>query len=850
MAPRLSKRQQRELEELEALGAGGNAAPAEEKESEEEDQVQPARSGAGFSAFLALGGGDQGSEDEDDAPAKSSGKSKKSKKKKKGGAAASATGTGAAPSPRPETPSAPTPTSDKKAEGTGRSKGVSQTPQPRNEKKALKKAKAKERKAGKDEFEQALAELSIKYPELQNVVQLNDGASSSSTQSNQAFYDPLSVSLQHLDGDAEMRRFFGAKVVQASKSTSSSSFGSSSRRKDAVARSNLTRPKNTWWPTKLREGLSLRQSTEDEVKRRGEKQGWTEREGGEKWWIVEYSKKYKVTTRVFLSIVLSGDPNGFWELLSRMPYHADTLLQVSEVYRQREEYSQAVDLVDRALFAYERAFIGSFNFTNGNNRLDFDYVENRPFFLAVHRQIPDLQRRGCVRTAFEFARLLYSLDPWSDPHGSVFHLDFLALKAPGMQEWFFNVYDFFDARRAKQFSGAKVDAKINPAVLPGWMYARALALWMQEDAEKDSGHGKSTKALIEAIKSFPSVVPLLADKIESSLPASIRGHSDFTIEANAMLLSKDKAILHLLSHLYAQRSSPLWKDAPIQAWFTQTVTSLSSTLPSSSIPPTPQRDAFLKLYSSSLPLRESVYRHVAVLESAHRSLLAFLPKEITSARSLQCDPIPPSTKFNAYDNEYFASVGDDDLGLLRGEERTRRGARRLEQMIPDAAWRQQLQALYDANPELQRRFPGGLLQLAQALAQVPHEMIEDIFAAQLAAQDREGMQMPGHLDDVLGQAGAVPGGLEGLEEEGGAGNAIPREGGDDGQQDANQDEDDDGEEEEPAMPWVRNLLGRFFGRAASVEEESSDDSGDERQNVEQPPGGGGNDQSRDQYGVD
>lgn len=74
-----------------------------------------------------------------------------------------------------------------------------------------------------------------------------------------------------------------------------------------------------------------------------------------------------------------------------MPYHADTLLQMSEVYFHREEHSTAADMIDRALFGYERAFLGtSFNFTTGVNRLDFDRVENRPFFLAVHRQI------GCV----------------------------------------------------------------------------------------------------------------------------------------------------------------------------------------------------------------------------------------------------------------------------------------------------------------------------------------------------------------------------------------------------------------------------------------------------------------------
>ena len=79
-------------------------------------------------------------------------------------------------------------------------------------------------------------------------------------------------------------------------------------------------------------------------------------------------------------------------------------MQLSEVYFQREgafnskldvelltefptEHSTAADFIDRALFTYERAFVGSLNFTSGLSRMDFDRVENRPFFLAVHRQI-------------------------------------------------------------------------------------------------------------------------------------------------------------------------------------------------------------------------------------------------------------------------------------------------------------------------------------------------------------------------------------------------------------------------------------------------------------------------------
>lgn len=103
-----------------------------------------------------------------------------------------------------------------------------------------------------------------------------------------------------------------------------------------------------------------------------------------------------------------SDPEGFFSILRQVPWHADTLLQLAELYSHREgsyfydvcprtfdtrrhsftpEYSQAADFIDRALFAYERAFVGAFNFTNGANRLDYDHVENRPFFLALHRQV-------------------------------------------------------------------------------------------------------------------------------------------------------------------------------------------------------------------------------------------------------------------------------------------------------------------------------------------------------------------------------------------------------------------------------------------------------------------------------
>jgi transcription factor 25 len=87
-----------------------------------------------------------------------------------------------------------------------------------------------------------------------------------------------------------------------------------------------------------------------------------------------------------------------------------------------------------------------------------------------------------VRTAFEFSRLMYSLDPWNDPHGSLLHLDYLSIKS-GMHQWLLDVFDVFTERRSNP--GYEQDARLDPTILPGWAYARALAFRMLEDARKD-----------------------------------------------------------------------------------------------------------------------------------------------------------------------------------------------------------------------------------------------------------------------------------------------------------------------------------------------------------------------------
>lgn len=101
-----------------------------------------------------------------------------------------------------------------------------------------------------------------------------------------------------------MRKFFGSKVVQANKSSTAGPSGSSARRQGVALRSNLTRPQPNWATAKGREGLSIRPLTEDEVAQKCLAHEWDRVD--EKWWTVEYSKRYKGVTKSFMHTVQSG----------------------------------------------------------------------------------------------------------------------------------------------------------------------------------------------------------------------------------------------------------------------------------------------------------------------------------------------------------------------------------------------------------------------------------------------------------------------------------------------------------------------------------------------------------------
>lgn len=792
MAPRLSKRQQREQEELVALASSRPELTRSDSHVSTDDQpvVAPATK-SGFAALFAPDDEPESPDEGNEENVPVSSKSRKPKKKRKKATKPNASTDNQLP--------------DKS--------GASSSHLAVKSKPATAKKNKGKKKDDIDDVDKALAELSVRYPDLKSI------SNAPSDERTSALASLLSVSLAHLDAESELRKFFGSRAVTAAESSGSGHSQSHRRRRgmpSSALRAQLTRPDRSWSLTKPREGLSLRPLTEAETAgktRRGPAYSG-------KWWTVEYTRRYKGATRDFIRAVRSGAPDAMWGVLHTMPWQADTLLQLGEIYRHREEYSTAVEHVSRAIFAYERAFLGTFSFTTGVNRLDFDFVENRPFFLAIHQQVIDLQRRGCPRAAFEHARLLFSLEPLTDPHGALLHLDFLSVKA-GIGDWLLDVWKVYQSRH-----GAIEEATeyMDPGVLPGWVYARALLLRMEEKVKRDRGEDveeESTEILKQAISAYPSVVPLLADKCEISLSVDIRSHKEFRIRTDNLGLSAAESVLHLLTHIYAIRSASLWKLPDLSSWLASTTSSLLPNL--SSKRAHPFRERFLRIFNSD-HLRYSVYRHIIVLQQTHaqeqyRILTAFIPRGVLTSHEYACDPLPPPTARSSYDAKFFE--GAEDLASPRSSyRRTRAEERQLERLVPDAAVREQLMALFERLPGLAAHAPGGVVQFVQALAQMGDEAIDELLMGGLMAQEDPAPEAEQqHL-------GAMPGGMP--DDDDGVDDIVPVGPAHEFEAtDEVANVDDDADEAEAAVPLplrvVRNLLSRLWGGTGEAQESSDDD---------------------------
>ncbi|KAH7367155.1 transcriptional repressor TCF25-domain-containing protein [Plectosphaerella cucumerina] len=318
------------------------------------------------------------------------------------------------------------------------------TPQPaKKNKKKKKKGKKKEVATGgdtpektttqDDEIERALKELSIK-------AESTPGGGSGATTTRRADDKLLEIDTHHLKAINEMRNLFGREAIDAATQEEQAEQLAEMRRlgrqgartinleqalrgipgqklPEISLRRNVFIQGKDHWPKATAAGLTMKEV------RKGEDGVTTE-------FAFHHDSAYDRTQILFFTMVQMGEPMNMVSLLREQPYHITTLLQVSKVATQDQNASLAADLCERALFTFGRVTTSAFRqkMEIGKARLDFKRPENREFWLAGYHYLKSLIRKGTYRTAFEWAKLLYSLNP-NDPYAMKNFLHPLAIRA-------------------------------------------------------------------------------------------------------------------------------------------------------------------------------------------------------------------------------------------------------------------------------------------------------------------------------------------------------------------------------------------------------------------------------------
>ena len=487
----------------------------------------------------------------------------------------------------------------------------------KKKKKAKKSAKAKTSEdlvhknaaadeAGLDEIDLALRSLSTNPQH-----NLTRSLDPSLNEANQQLCRLLAVESRHLNALNEMKRLFGNVVLENEDHSPSPARrrGRGPQQLDLAAA--LTAQYN---PVSHGQGLSgpaLRRNFFIQGK-----EEWPKATGGglgmelvEKMddGTVEYrflhNSMYQDVQRQFESCVESMDPQRMISMLIFNPYHVSTLLQVSEIAKQQGDHSVSGDLLERALFTFGRSVQASFTqaLTEGKARLDFRRPENREFWLAAWRYMVNLGQRGTWRAAYEWARLILSLDPEGDPFCISRVIDQLALRG-GQPE------QFLDLSTCELFRDDVWHDR------PGIAISSALAKYRLKKALE------SRQALAESVNLYPWVFARLFQELSiDHIPKAIWGTSPRSPAEK------------LDCEIYVHNGKDLWNTPEAISFLVEVVESVSEVNPQ-------------KVNDRHITLDEARYALLAGVPS----IIDCIPRSFTQQPTSASDPFPPLSNLPSY----------------------------------------------------------------------------------------------------------------------------------------------------------------------------------------------------------
>ncbi|XP_068722284.1 ribosome quality control complex subunit TCF25-like isoform X2 [Montipora capricornis] len=428
----------------------------------------------------------------------------------------------------------------------------------------------------------------------------------------------LGIEHRNLNAENEMRKRFGSHVVRAENNRQRKS-----HQRVYQPATRLVTPKQSW-PRIGATGIRMEM---DEMNR------------GHSFFAFHHSPSYQEVQFQFLDAVESLNPNNISDILNTHPYHVDSLLQLSEICKMGEDYQMAAELIERALYCFERSFHTIFNLTTGYSRLRYRRAENRSFYVALFRQIIFVGQKGCYRTALELCKLLLNLDPDEDPLAVLLMIDFYALRS--------EQFDFL-VRLFEEWGPHR-----NLSQLPNFAFSVALAHF--HSSKKDGETKKADEMLQEALIMFPMVLLPLMDKCNVALDSSLIKHPFFS-PASAMSYP---LALKQLEALYIGRTYHAWKETEVIDWLAMNVKIVLERVDA--------KDPLVEQCTHKRQVRykgtpRNVYRHIIM--SDIKDATASLPVDLANVPLLSYDPLPPLDSVSGYKRPSRSTRLDQEHGAL------------------------------------------------------------------------------------------------------------------------------------------------------------------------------------------
>lgn len=398
-----------------------------------------------------------------------------------------------------------------------------------------KNGKANGKETKDEDLDQILQELQLDTKGVEKVVSSRDEKNEKTPL--------LGTENQQLSIEKELKRIFGAKVVQAGIAEDERTRQLPRGRRRVLKKGLIVSPRDHW--PKFEGGLTMEFL--------GEKDG-------QKLFQYRHSIGYQDAQNQFESLANTHDPNLLVALLRFHPYHVDTLLTVSELYQHMGEAQTAGELLEKALYALECAWHPLFKPVEGNCRLSFSHGPNKSFFAALFRFAQNASRRGCHRTALQCAKMLLSLDE-SDPLGVLQAIDYYALRA-GENRWLL--------RLAEEY----LDGECTLSIYPNFSFSLALAKHALESEGEAScmtvSDESSDAMLLQAIMLHPVAVTKLVERLQEKGVARDEAWKSVLNRSLFRDARQESASLEHLVRIFVERQHLLWKNETVLSWLLET----------------------------------------------------------------------------------------------------------------------------------------------------------------------------------------------------------------------------------------------------------------------------------------